>query len=181
MSPLTWKFSTSSTGSSKSKREAELETKIAWLDSIVAAQMAMMASMQKTMELLTIKMTTHENLLSQDHDSETVCKRQKQGPIPQAIAHDRNGHPSNTGTDSPAAEPPDPGQADPTHNTNTQPNPTCEPNQSMESVETEINGGITDADLSIAMQDDATPPSPIFEPASPIKTISPAASSDDEL
>ena len=171
---------TSSTGSSKSKQETELETKIARLDSIVSAQMAMMASMQKTMELLTLKMTTHETLLTQeDQDNESVRKRHKQGPGPMATVQDRNGHPSNTGTDSPAAEPPDPGQRDTAHTQRT--NTTSESNQSMESVESEINGGITDADLSIAMQDDAIPQSPTFEPSSPIDTLSPTAINDDEL
>ena len=65
--------------------------------------------MQKTMELLTLKMTTHESLLTPDHDSDSVCKRYKQGPsTPTETAQACNEHPSNAGTVSQDAKPPDP-------------------------------------------------------------------------
>ena len=50
----------------------------------------------------------------------------------------------------------------------------------METAETDINGGITDADLSAAtMQDDDTPISPIYQSPSPVEAISPVAEDTD--
>ena len=142
--------------------------------------MEMMASMQKTMELLTMKMTTHETLLILENDSESVRKQHKQGPSPTKTAQERNVHTSNSGTDSPSAKPPDPLQEDIPQTTDTQPMDSND-TQSMESFDSEINGGITDADISTAMHDDATTQSPTFAPSSPINTISPTASDEDEL
>ena len=133
------------------------------------------------MEALTLKMTAHESAIIPAQDNDSVRKQLKQGPSPTKQALLRNEQISNTGTDYPIPKPPDPSLITPAMDQQHVhlSSDTEELNNSMETAESKINGGITDADLSTTIMQDDAPISPIYWSGSPIDATSPMAEDTD--